>query len=99
MAAALAEQGLEVPADLKPVDVWPVAEPYRAAFQVLSAARKRDQGSPLGIEYGEILKYGDANGLTGSFVETEELVQLVQAQDAEYLDQAARQIEQRTAKP
>lgn len=97
MAAALAEQGFEVPEDLRTVEVWPVAEFYRRAFRVLSSARGYCEAGPLPIPYSEIVAYASANGFDSSFVELEEFVQFVQAQDAEHLDQVARREKQRAA--
>lgn len=95
IAEALAEQGAEIPADLLPVDVWPVAAPYREAFRVLSASRGRSVG-PGGIvhqalEYSEIVEYAERNGFADTMEELEEFVTLVQSQDGAYLTHVAKQ--------
>lgn len=94
IAEALSEQGLAPPADLLP-EISPAAEPYRAAFRVLSAARGQGMNGPLPLSYGEIRSYAEANGFT-SMVELEEFVRLVQVQDAAYLTFYAEQLQRRS---
>lgn len=93
IAAALAEQGAEIPEDLLGVDVWPSAAPYRDAFHVLSAARGRAVGMygsiPQAIEYSEIVCFARANGFADSMTELEEFVSIIQAQDTTYRDHIA----------
>ena len=89
IAAALAEQGLDVPADLLPADVWQVAEPYRAAFGVLSAARGQSESGWLAIAYSEIVAYAERNGYADSIDELGEFVSLIQAQDTTFLEESA----------
>lgn len=93
IAAALEEQGVDLPADLLPVDVWPTAAPYRKAFNVLSSSRGAGVSMagviPLAIEYSEIVSYAEHNGFAKSITELEEFVMLVQAQDGRYLKLAA----------
>ena len=91
IAEALRDQGLAPPADLLP-EVPPPAEPYRTAFQVLSAARPFGMNGPLPIPYGELRAYAEANGFAESMADLEEFVRLVQTQDATYLTFAAQQI-------
>jgi hypothetical protein len=99
VAAALAEQGFEVPVDLQPAEVWPVAEAYRRAFKVLSASRAYGEHGPQPIEYEAIAKYAEKNGFDASFVELEEFVQLIQEQDAEHLKQVAKRMKRTTKEP
>lgn len=84
IADALAEQGLEIPDDLQPVDVWPVAEPYRVAFQVLSASRGKGVDGVEALKYSEIVIYAEGNGYATSIDELAEFVAFVQMQDAEF---------------
>jgi hypothetical protein len=95
IAEALREQGLVPPADILP-EVPPPAEPYRTAFQVLSAARASGVNGPLPLPYSEIRAYGEANGFAESMADLEEFTRLVQAQDGAYLTFCAQQAEQRT---
>jgi hypothetical protein len=88
IAAALLEQGIEVPDDVLPVDVWSSAQPYLTAFDVLSAARGQSSNGWQAIEYHAITEYADRNGFGASIVELEEFVSLIQAQDAEWLKHA-----------
>jgi hypothetical protein len=90
IAAALAEQGLDVPEDLLPAEVWPVAEPYRAAFCVLSASRSQHMNGWAAIAYSEIVQYAERNGFADSIDELEEFVSLIQAQDKSFLECAAK---------
>jgi hypothetical protein len=89
IAAALAEQGVEVPEDLLPPDVWAIAEPYRAAFGVLSAARGQGMNGLEAIVYSEIVAYAERNGYAQSIDELEEFVMLIQEQDREFLKATA----------
>lgn len=91
IADALAEQGKDVPADLRPVEVWPVAAPYRDAFSVLSAARRQGMHGWEALAYSEIVAYAHENGYAGSIVELEEFVNLIQAQDTAFLEESAKQ--------
>lgn len=90
IAAALAEQGLDVPADLHPAEVWPVAAPYRDAFQILSAGRRQGFSGWEALAYSEIVSYARENGYADSIVELEEFVALIHAQDAAFLEGSAR---------
>lgn len=94
IAEALLEQGAAIPEDLLPVEVWPVAEPYRQAFRVLSASRSWGMSGPLPLPYSEIIAYARANGLAESMTELEECVSFIQAQDSEYLVQSASKLKQ-----
>jgi hypothetical protein len=85
IAAALAEQGVEVPEDLLPPDVWAIAVPYRAAFGVLSSARGQHMNGWDAIVYSEIVKYAHENGYADSIDALEEFVSLIQAQDRAFL--------------
>ena len=89
IAAALVEQGVEPPEDLLPVEVWPVAWPYRRAFLVLSAARGSGMNGLLPIAYAELLAYARANGFAETLAELEEFVDLIQAQDRRFLELTA----------
>lgn len=90
IAAALAEQGLDVPADLRPADVWPVAAPFRDAFSVLSASRRQGLNGWDALAYSEIVAYAHENGYADSITELEEFVGLVYAQDSAFLEESAR---------
>lgn len=90
IADALAEQGLNVPDDLLPVGVWPVAEPYRVAFSVLSAARGQNMNGWDAIVYSAIVLYAERNGYAGSIDELEEFVTMIQTQDSTFLECAAK---------
>lgn len=90
IADALAEQGLDVPADLRPADVWPVAASYRDAFSVLSAARRQGMNGWEALAYSEIAAYAHANGYADSITELEEFVALIQAQDTAFLEESAK---------
>jgi hypothetical protein len=96
IAAALAEQGLDVPADLHPDDVWPVAAPYRDAFTVLSAGRRQGFGAWEALAYSEIVAYAHENGYADSITELEEFVALVQGQDHAFLEESAKRAKVRT---
>lgn len=89
IAAALAEQGAEVPADLLASEVWTSGEPYRRAFHVLSHARGRDQGMPLPIAYPAMVTYAERNGFAESIDDLEDFVTLIQAQDGAHMDGVA----------
>ena len=93
IAAALLEQGAEVPDDLLPVEVWPAAAPFRDAFLVLSAARGSGMNGPFALAYSEILAYARANGFAETPVELGEFVQLLQDQDAVFLEECRRRTE------
>mgnify|MGYP001581572962 CR=1 FL=1 len=90
IAAALAEQGVEVPDDLLPVDVWLPAQPYQQAFAVLSAARRQGMGGGEAIAYSEMVAYAQANGFAASMEDLEEFVMLMQVQDTAFLSAAAK---------
>lgn len=90
IADALAEQGLDIPADLLPPDVWAVAEPYRIAFGVLSASRQQHMNGWAALAYSEIASYAERNGYADSIDELAEFVTLIQAQDTTFLEHAAK---------
>jgi hypothetical protein len=90
IVAALAEQGLDVPADLQPAEVWPVAVPYQDAFRVLSAGRRQGFSGWEALAYSEIASYAHENGYAESIVELEEFVALIHAQDAAFLEESAK---------
>lgn len=89
IADALAEQGVEVPDDLLPVEVWPPAQPYATAFHVLSNARRQGMGGPEALAYSELVCYARANGFAGSMEGLEEFVILMQTQDLAFRAAAA----------
>jgi hypothetical protein len=95
IAEALREQGQAPPPDLLP-EVAPPAQPYRAAFQVLSAARAYGMNGPLPLTYSDMRAYAEAHGLAASMADLEEFTTLMQAQDGAYLTFCAQQAEQRT---
>ena len=90
IADALAEQGLDVPEDLHPAEVWPVAAPYRDAFRILSAGRRQGWNSWDALAYSEIVACARESGYADSITELEEFVALIQAQDEAYLEEAAK---------
>lgn len=90
IADALAEQGLDVPTDLHPAEVWPVAVPYRDAFRVLSAGRRQGFSGWEALAYSEIVAYAHENGYAESITELEEFVGLVYEQDHAFLEESAR---------
>lgn len=91
IAAALAEQGVDVPRELLSPDVWPVAESYRVAFHVLSESRGKSMNGFQAIKYTEIVKYAEKNGYADTMDELEEFVSLIQAQDGAFLVESAKQ--------
>lgn len=96
IAAALAEQGVDVPDDVRPVDVWPSAAPYRVAFDVLSASRPEGPNGWLAIPYPWIVAYAHENGYAESVTELEEFVSFVQAQDRVFLDESRKAAKTKT---
>lgn len=95
IADALAEQGLDVPPDLHPAEVWPVAAPYRDAFRVLSAGRQQGFSGWEALAYSEIVAYARENGYAESIVELEEFVALIHAQDSVFLEESAKRAKAR----
>lgn len=85
IAAALLEQGAEVPAELlAPVDVWPCAQPYADAFDALSRSRGHSMSGVLPLAYTEITAYARDHGFADTEVECDEFVELIYAQDVAY---------------
>jgi hypothetical protein len=99
IAAAFAEQGVEVPEDLLPPDVWAIAEPYRAAFGVLSAARGQGMNGLEAIVYSEIVRYAHENGYATSIDDLEEFVAFLQTQDTAFLSESAQALARKTKVP
>lgn len=95
IAAALAEQGLDVPADLHPAEVWPVATPYLDAFRILSAGRRQGFSGWEALAYSEIVAYAHENGYADSITELEEFVALIYAQDNSFLEESAKRTKQK----
>ena len=90
MVAAAQAAGEPVPTGaLEAMDVWPVALPYRVAWQVLSDGRRWAMGDgalhPGGLAYTELVAYARDHGLATTRTALEEFVVLVLAQDAVWL--------------
>jgi hypothetical protein len=96
IAAALAEQGVEVPEDVLPPDVWAIAVPYRVAFDVLSAARGQNMNGWSPLAYSEIVRYAHENGYATSIDDLEEFVAFLQTQDTAFLSESAQALARKT---
>jgi hypothetical protein len=95
IADALAEQGLDVPPDLHPAEVWPVSAPYQDAFRVLSASRRQGFSGWEALAYSEVVAYAREHGYAESIDELDEFVALIHAQDNAFLEESAKQAKAR----
>lgn len=84
IAAALREQGVDVPDDCTPADVWPVAQPYMDAFHTLSRSRGHGMNGPLPFAYSEIVAYARDHDLADTESDLDEFVTIMQEMDTMY---------------